>query len=212
MKLYYTPGTVSLAAHIALDMSGINYQAVAIDFSKAEQKGEQFLAINPLGRVPALITDEGVITEVIAILNYVSKNAVDRTGLLAKSNAQNSFFKAKVDAFNSFLSSTVHVGHAHLWRSERWATQADSKADMAIKATQNMQEYFELIEQKLFIGPWVQGEQFSSSDILLFVITRWLEGDGVDPTQFEKVNSHYAKMLEIPEVTSLVNGLHAKKG
>ena len=75
-----------------------------------------------------------------------------------------------------------------------------------------MQEYFELIEQKLFAGPWVHGEQFSNSDILLFVITRWLQGDGVDPTQFEKVYSHYTKMLEIPEVSHLVNGLHAKKG
>lgn len=210
MRLYYTPGTVSLAAHIALEMSGLNYQSVAIDFSKAEQKGEQFLAINPLGRVPALITEEGVVTEVIAILNYVSTNNVNENSALAGADQQSSFFRAQVDAFNSFLSSTVHVGHAHLWRSERWATQGSSKEDLASKATKNMQEYFELIEQKLFTGPWVHGNQFSSSDILLFVITRWLEGDGVDPIQFNKVYSHYLKVGEIAEVARLVAGLHAK--
>ena len=210
MKFYYTPGTVSLAAHIALDMSCINYQAIAVDFAKAEQKGEQFLAINPLGRVPALITGEGVVTEVIAILNYILAQGVKPESVLFGSNELGSFFNAKVDAFNSFLSSTVHVGHAHLWRSERWASDVSSKEDMAAKATTNMREYFELIEQKLFVGPWVHGEQFSSSDILLFVITRWLKGDGVDPAQFEHVYSHYLRVAKIPEVENLVNGLHAK--
>lgn len=210
MKFYYTPGTVSLAAHIALEMGLLDYQAIAIDFSKAEQKGDAFLAINPLGRVPALVVEEGVITEVIAILNYLVAKGVKADSLLEGCAQQSAFFNAQVDAFNSFLSSTVHVGHAHLWRAERWVTEQRSKEDMALKATANMQSYFELIESKLFIGPWVHGDQFTTSDLLLFVITRWLEGDAVEPSQFDQVYRHYLNMQQIPEVANLLNGLHAK--
>lgn len=209
MKFYYTPGTVSLAAHIALEMSTLSYQTQAIDFKQQEQKGASFLAVNPLGRVPALATPQGVITEVIAILNFIVARGIKPDSPLYLSTQQDDFFKAKVDAFNSFMSSTVHVGHAHLWRAERWVSEASSKKDMAEKTPLNMQNYYRLIEEQLFIEPWVHGEIFSTSDILLFVVTRWLSGDGVDPQQFSKVYQHFVKVSQISEVEQLVNGLHA---
>jgi glutathione S-transferase len=210
MKLYYTPGTISLAVHIALEMSDIDYQAVAIDFSKNEQRSLEFLAVNPLGRVPALVTSQGVISEAPAILNYIQSALMQNSkSLLFNAGNENYYRNAQIDSFNSFMSSTVHVGHAHLWRAQRWVDEEQSKEDMAKKTPHNMAEYFSLIEERLFVGPWVHGEQFSSSDLYLFVVTRWLKGDGVDYTTYPRVSEHHHKMLRLKEVDSLLKGLYA---
>ncbi|OUS36184.1 glutathione S-transferase ['Osedax' symbiont bacterium Rs2_46_30_T18] len=205
MKFYYTPGTVSLAVHIALEMSGADYQAMAIDFSSQEQRSDEFLALNPLGRVPALVTEQGVLTEAPAILNYIA--AQYPQAKLAPLN--DNFLRAKIDSFNSFMCSTVHVAHAHLWRGERWADSASAREAMAEKVPQNMTDCFNLIENSWLQGPWVQGEQFSSSDLYLFVVSRWLSGDSVELKQFEKVYTHHQKMLQLTEVQVLLKGLHA---
>ena len=205
MKFYYTPGTISLAVHIALEMSGADYQAIAIDFSRQEQRGAEFLALNPLGRVPALVTERGVLTEAPAILNYLAAEYAEAK--LAP--LQDNFLKAKIDSFNSYMCSTVHVAHAHLWRGERWADSASARDAMAKKVPQNMTDCFNLIENFWLQGPWVQGEQFSSSDLYLFVVSRWLSADSVELVQFQKIYTHQQKMLQLPEVQTLLKGLSA---
>jgi len=107
------------------------------------------------------------------------------------------------------MCSTVHVAHAHLWRGERWADSASAREAMAEKVPQNMTDCFNLIENSWLQGPWVQGEQFSSSDLYLFVVSRWLSGDSVELKQFEKVYTHHQKMLQLTEVQVLLKGLHA---
>ena len=68
MKLYYAPGTCALASHIALEEAGAAYAAERLDFKNSQQTTPQYLAINPKGRVPALVTDKGALTETPAIL------------------------------------------------------------------------------------------------------------------------------------------------
>ena len=68
LKLYYAPGTCALASHIALIDAGAAFEAVRIDFTKQQQQSPDYLTINPKGRVPALVTAQGVITETPAIL------------------------------------------------------------------------------------------------------------------------------------------------
>ena len=209
MKFYYAPGSISLVVHIALEMRGLDYRAIAVDFSRQQQRSEAFLAINPLGRVPALVTGDGVITEALAILNYLQNSAESATDATSLFGYKTPFSTAKIDSFNAFMASTVHVSHAHLWRAERWADCDIAQAAMADKVVQNMIAHYRLIEDHWFVGPWLHGEQFSSSDVYLFVISRWLKGDGVDMQQFEKVANHYQQMLQIKAVADLVDNIYA---
>ena len=73
MKLYYSPGSCALASHIALAEAGASYEPVRVDFSSGEQQKPDYLAINPKGRVPSLITDDGTLTETPAILLYIAQ-------------------------------------------------------------------------------------------------------------------------------------------
>jgi glutathione S-transferase len=63
LKLYYAPGTCALASHIILKEAGVDYTVERIDTKNSQQTTPAYLAINPKGRVPALVTDRGVLTE-----------------------------------------------------------------------------------------------------------------------------------------------------
>ena len=73
-KLYYAPGTCALASHIALEEAGASYTAERLDFKNNQQTSPQYLAINPKGRVPALVTDRGTLTETPAILAFIAQS------------------------------------------------------------------------------------------------------------------------------------------
>ncbi len=74
LKLYYSPGTCALASHIALEEAGASYTAERVDFKTSQQTSPEYLAINPKGRVPALVTDRGILTETPAILAYIAQS------------------------------------------------------------------------------------------------------------------------------------------
>ena len=74
LRLFYNPKSCSLASVITLEEAGAEYELSLVDFSSQEQRGSEYLAINPKGRVPALVTDDGVITETPAILTYVAQS------------------------------------------------------------------------------------------------------------------------------------------
>ena len=70
LRLYYAPGTCALATHIALEEAGAPYEAVPVDFGSQAQRSPEYLAINPKGRVPALVTESGTLTETPALLLF----------------------------------------------------------------------------------------------------------------------------------------------
>lgn len=113
-----------------------------------------------------------------------------------------SFALARLQAFNSYLCSTVHVAHAHGKRGSRWVDAQDSAAIEAMRrhVPASYGDCFELIERELLQGPWVMGEAYSIADAYLFTLAGWLESDGVDPARFPKVLAHRQRMALRPAV------------
>lgn len=199
MKLFHSPGSCSLATRIALEEAGAAYETIRVDFASAEQTKPAYLAINPKGRVPALMTDRGLLTENVAILAYIAQSFPEKK--LAPSDP---FAFAQMQAFNSYLSSTVHVNHAHKGRGYRWASEESSFADMKRKVPETMAASFDLIEREMFRGPWVMGDDFTVADAYLYTLATWLKGDGVDVARFPKVAAHMAAMRERPAVKAVL--------
>ena len=195
-KLYYFPRTCALASHIALEQSGAPYEAVRVDFTAQAQRSPEYLRINPKGRVPALVTPRGVLTENPAILQFVAQGHPEAH--LAP--LDDPFALATMNAFANYLCATVHVAHAHGARASRWADDPAAQAAMKAKVTQNMTDCFDVIERELFAGPWVLGERYSVADPYLYTITRWLPGDGVDVARFPKIAEHRRRMAAEPAV------------
>ena len=200
MKLYYARGTCALASHIALEQAGADYEALRVDFSRNEQRSAEYLRINPKARVPALVTPRGVLTETPAILAYVAQQYP--AARLAPLDDPWAF--ARLQSFNSYLCSTVHIAHAHRMRGYRWVDDPAAIEAMKKKVPQTMGECFDLIEREMFEGPWVLGEQYTVCDMYLFTLSRWLEGDGVDVDRLPNVADHRRRMSEDPVVAKVL--------
>lgn len=201
LTLYFAPGTCAMAVQIALLEANAPFTARQLNLAAGEQRSPEYLAINPKGRVPALITEKGTLTETPALLLYVAQRFPD-TKLAPLDNP---FLLARMQEVNSFLASTVHVSHAHGRRGSRWADDQQAIAAMQQKVASNMHDGFAQIEQHYLAdpsvaGPWVLGEQFSVADIYLFVVAGWLKSDGVEISEFPKVADHYQRMLTRPAV------------
>jgi glutathione S-transferase len=196
--LFYAINTCALASHITLQEADADYETVRLDFGSNDQRKPEYLAINPKGRVPALVTDRGILTETPAILAFVAQN-FPHSQLAPLDDA---FAFARVQAFNSYLCSTVHVAHAHRMRGYRWVDPADTAAISAMqkKVPQTVAECFELIEREMFVGPWVMGDSYTICDPYLFTLAQWLQADGVDPRRCPKARDHGQRMLERPAV------------
>lgn len=205
LKLFYAQGTCALASHIALEEAGAAYEAVRLSFADSDQRKPEYLAINPKGRVPALVTERGVLTETPAILAFIAQSFPDAQ-LVPRADP---FGFARIQAFNSYLCSTVHVAHAHRMRGSRWADDPAAIAAMKAKAPATVGDCFDLIEREMFAGPWVMGDAYSISDPYLFTLAQWLEGDGVDPARFPKVFEHRQRMAGRPAV---IKSLAAESG
>lgn len=196
LKLFYSPGTCALASRIALEEAGADYEIVRLNFAENQQRSEEFLRINPRGRVPALVTDRGVLTETPAILIYVAQ-AFPEARL---ADLDDAYEFARLQAFNSYIASTVHVNHAHGRRGARWADQQSSIDDMKAKVAETMAACMRLIELDFFEGPWVMGEQYTVADGYLYTMEGWLKGDGVDIDQLPILRDHHERMSARPAV------------
>ena len=194
--LYYAPGTCALASHIALEEAGADYDARRVDFSNGEQQSVDYLALNPKGRVPALVTPRGVLTETPAILAYIAQMF---PGAALAPNADIHAF-AEMQAFNSYLCSTVHVAFAHGRRASRWADDAAAIEDMKRKMPETFAASLDLVERSMLRGPWVMGDAYTVADAYLFTIFGWKDGAGLDGGRFPKLLDHRERMLQRPAV------------
>ena len=196
LTLFHAPGTCSLASLITLKEAELAHAVHVVDTAGGEQNTPAYRAINPKGRVPALKTEQGILTETPAILIYLAQLAPGKK--LAP--LDDPFAFAELQSFNSYLVSTVHVAHAHRPRGSRWADEPSSIEDMKRRVPRNMHECYTLIENTMLKGPWVMGEAFTVADPYLFTISRWLEADGVDIRDFPKVHDHVRRMSDRPSV------------
>jgi glutathione S-transferase len=194
LTLYYAPHTCALATHIVLEEVGAEYTAKRIDFATNQQRSPEYLKINPKGRVPALVTGRGILTETPAMLVYVAQS-FPKAGLAPMNDP---FLFAQIQSFNSWLCSHLHVAHAHRMRGYRWvdADDAPSIAAMQRKVPQSVGESFAMVEREMLKGPWVMGERYTICDPYLFTLAQWLEADGVDPKTIPRVIDHRRRMSE----------------
>jgi glutathione S-transferase len=198
LKLFYSPNACSLASHIALEEAGAEYEAVRLDFKNGEQRGPEYLAVNPKGRVPALVTPRGTLTENPVVLGWVA-NLFPNAHL----KPEGDFFAfSEMQSFNMYLAATVHITFAHLFRAERFADSDAAKAEIQAKVPSSLAANWKLIEERLADGrPWVCGNQYTVADPYLYVFTRWLERPGAGGSDGMPLSrAHRTRMQERPAV------------
>ena len=200
LKLYYAPGACSMASHITLEETGAPYEVQALQFAKAEQKGESYLKINPRGKVPALSVDGGtVITENTAILTYLAKRYPEK-----KLFPTDPIGEARCISTMAWLSNTVHPCFTHIGRPERFSEDATTHASIKEAGRKafwvNLQEIDGLIDG----NPWILGTQFTTCDPYALVFYGWGMRIALPMAELKSYTAWKDRMMARPAVHKIL--------
>jgi glutathione S-transferase len=171
IKLYYAPGTCSLAPHIALEEVGQRFEPSRVDFASNQQSSPEYLRINPKGRVPTLVDGDWVLTEAPAILRYIAARHPG-AGLWPWDTKE----EARCAEWLAWLSSTIHVAFGHIRRAHRYAADPRAVEDVAATAKKTCRDLWQAVDAKVGRGPWALGERYSVADPYLLVFWTWGRG------------------------------------
>jgi glutathione S-transferase len=178
--LYHSPGSSSMAAHIALHEVGAEFESRVVSFSHKQQRTSGFLAINPEGKVPTLIIDDRVLTEVAGILYYLARK-FPAASLLPVGDIE---AEARVISWMSFIASTVHPARR--------------------QGLEHAQEVYRLADTRLGGQEWAVAT-YSIADIHLFrLFWRFRGSVGPDLAQFPNLTRHYDRMMERPAIRKTI--------
>jgi len=191
MKLYYFPGASSLVPHIVAREAGVPLELEKVDLgSKRTAAGENFLAINPKGYVPALRLDDGsVLTEVVALVQCLADRAPDR-GLMA---APGTLERYRVLEWVGYIATEIHKGFGPLWN----AKLAPEAREAAITALSKRLDH---VEQALGRHPYLTGTGFTVADAYLFVVAGWAPWVKLDLSPWPRLGEFLARVAARPMV------------
>jgi glutathione S-transferase len=176
LTFYFAPGSSSMAPHIALHEIGVPFEARPLSFYKSEMRSPEYRAINPEAKVPALLVDGRLLTEVAGILYYLAKRHPEAALLPADIEAQ-----AQAISWMSFAASTLHVARAF--------------------SLEHARKQFAVADRRLRDSQWAAGGQYSIADIHLFRLF-WRFKNALEPARedYPNLSAHHDRVLARPAV------------
>nr|ART38649.1 G508 [uncultured bacterium] len=191
MQLFISPGACSLAPHIALRETGADFEAVKVDLAtRKTEAGDDFLAVNPSGKVPALILDNGeTLTENPAILLYIA----DLGSAAGLAPAEGSLARYQLLSRLSFLGSEFHKAFVPLFTP---GTSDEVKAAAAVV----VKNHLAALDKELAGRDHYAGVSFSVADIYLFVMLGWPGHVGIDMSAYPALGAYAGKIAQRPAV------------
>jgi glutathione S-transferase len=195
LKLYYSPGACSIVPHIALEEAGVEFAALRIPIAEGGHLTPEYLAVNPHARIPALGTDQGIITENIAVLNFLA----DRFGAAGSVPRGDAYAAARCNELLGWFSSSVHIAFAEVWRGGRFTD--DEKLWPALEAggRKALRQQFDEIEA-LCADEWLAPGGFSAADSYALTFLRWAKRIGFDLARYPRWVALAERALDRPAV------------
>lgn len=195
MQLYYAPGACSLASHIALQESGLPYQAVRVNLrDKKVSDGSDYNAINRKGYVPALKLSNGeVLTEGSALLAYIGELQPARQLIAAPGTLEN----YRVREWLAFIATELHKNAGPLFNPK---TPEATRA-MQIEALKGRLRY---VNDALAKQAFLVGEHFTVADAYLFTILSWHEHLHIELSEFPHLKAYYERIKARPAVQTVL--------
>lgn len=191
MKLYYSPGACSLSPHIALLEAGLPYDLVKVDLkAKKLENGEDYLAVNPKGQVPALGLDSGeLVTEGPVIVQYIADQAAAKN--LAPTDGSPE--RRKLQELLTFLNGELHKNFSPLFQP----VFADDVKDFF---RTRLTAKFKYLDGQLAGHDYLMGKQFTVADGYLFTLLRWADAHKLDLSMFKNLTTYKERVAARPKV------------
>jgi glutathione S-transferase len=195
MTLYFSPGACSLASHIGLEESGASYEIKPILLAKGQQRTEEYLKINPRGKVPALNVDGKILVENTAILTYLSRSFPEKR-LLPADPAE----EARCIATMCWFSSIVHPSYQRTSRPERFAESEAAHAAVKENGRKSFWANCQEINSMFRGNDWVMGREFTVVDGYALVFYGWGLRGGFPMKELSAYSAWQERMMQRPTV------------
>ena|SRR5438105_862070 len=194
--LYYSPGSCSLIVHCLLEETGSAFEARRVDLAASEHRTEAYRRINPKGKVPALVTAEGTLTECMAIVEHVCDRAGDAK-LLARTGM---WQRAKTLEQMATLATEVHPLFNRFFHADDFSDDSAVQGEVKSHATGKLVAYFRAENEALAGRTYWSGETLSAADFYFMVIARW--GRRLDPSalRMRNIERFFTRMTARPAV------------
>lgn len=204
LKLYYAPGACSFVPHCMLELAGATFEPVAIRLHKDEQHSPQYLAINPRGQVPALVVDDAIVTQVVAIAVYLDA-LFPEAGLIPREPLTRARFMEAL----AWMNNTVHPTFTHIFMPYKFTD--DAAAQQAIKACaqgqyrQLLGELQELLKAARAAGhDWLSGVHCGALDAYALTLLRWGTIAAINPEDTPDLWGHVQRTAQVPAVARAI--------
>jgi glutathione S-transferase len=197
LKLYYSPGACSLVPHIALEEAGAAFEPLRIPIAEGGHLTPEYLAVNPHARLPALGTDGGVITENIAVLNFLG----DRFGAPGSVPRGDPYSAARCNELLGWFSSSVHIAFAQVWRGGRFTDDSALWPALEDGGRKVLARQFEEIDS-LCVDEWLVPGHFTAADSYALTFLRWARRIGFDIAPYPRWEALAGRALQRPAVAS----------
>jgi glutathione S-transferase len=174
LTLYYSPGSSSMATHIALHEVGAPFELKLIELYRHDNRNADYLGVNPEGKVPTLVIDNGEpLTEVAATLWYLARRYPEAKLLPQYGDVEG---EARVISWMSFIAATIHPSRRA--GDDKW------------------REVFRLADARLGKHDWAVG-RYSIADIHLFrLFWRFVDTLHPQPSDYPSLSAHYDRMMQ----------------
>ena len=196
LELYYFPDNASLAPHLLLAETQIGYSLKLVDRESNAQKSNEYLKLNPAGRIPTLVHDGLVVFESPAICIYICELDASSEFIPPVGHPNRPLFFQWLTYLNNTLQAEFMV-----WRyPDRHTT--DIKGIGGIKAAQDSRlvEILALLDDELCEKPFLLGTSVSACDHFLFMLALWCGGISRPPTSFSNLRRFMRDMCQRPAV------------
>ena len=178
LTLFTSPRACSLACHIALEESGLPFTAKTVRIRKGEHRLDDYLAINPWGKIPALKIGDEVLTETQAILSYVADAAAPGVELIPRGDPLK---RARAHEWMNFLSSFVHLAFRPLFRPGFLIADESLYPKVRETGIPRLRDTLLEVERRLESNTWALGDTYSVVDPYLLVFHIWSQRDDIVP-------------------------------
>lgn len=201
--LYHSPFACSLASRFALAEADIPHEIVVVNLGVGAQHEAEYQSVNPRGKVPALATANGVLTESTAILPYIA-DLVPEKRLFPEAGA---FARSEGQSWLSFMSSSVHAAFTGVIRPERFTTNPQSTESTRAAFVERVATAFAPLEAHL-AGRDYMLDEFGVCDVYLLVFLTWRGSPviaGKLPT-FAALDEFQQRLLARPALAAAMGG------
>ncbi|GAB3058170.1 glutathione S-transferase N-terminal domain-containing protein [Stenotrophomonas tumulicola] len=187
MKLYSKPGACSTADHIALQWTGQPFDVELM--TRETLKAPEFLKINPVGSVPALVDGDFVLAQNAAILGYIADTR-PQAGLAGDGSPRQ---RAEATRWLSFVNSDLHPAFLPLFAPGKFVADEGQKDALAAVAHRRLRGLFEQADRQLADKPWLAGFR-SFADPYFYITLRWAAGAKVDLSGLDNLAAYRTRM------------------